>query len=271
MVEKMAERGIAQPWLEVRSATFRARQVGESPPKWQLEMDVAWPDERMVRTIETTQCHELADAAALILAISIERRREHSQVIDAKRRVPIPRPTSIEPRSQLGVRGGFAATLGQGSLRTQWPIGLEFIYALRLGANQVVSGLRYDTAPFVNRSSHSDPGVSLHWIGMKLGSCLATAPTRRSGLHLCGGCYFGTLIAKGVRVSQSAQRFRAWLPAYAEGQWRGSIGARVAAIAALALEVPLIRHRFHVDGYGPVYVQPALAIMPTLGFSMGLK
>lgn len=271
------ERAVRERLDEARSTTpasMRGRVRG-GPGAWTLDLEVRTPTSIDARTVEDPDCATLGDAAALIVAVMIERAASSGPPSEPLLRsiepttptamtwteLGFPEPAREEPRdidhaprrAPRSLRFGARAATGVevGALPG---VGADIEVAALLLRKRFIAelGARYEPPRPARYSDEPQAGGDLSLWAIGGAVCFAPA-AGRVRFPLCAGAEAGGMYGRGVGLPQPRRDHLPWAAA------RGSAGLSIAVLPWLRLRadagalVPFSRPRFSTDSRGPVH------------------
>jgi hypothetical protein len=244
---------------------------------WKLRLDTIdggdAGHERRSRELTADSCAELADAAAVAIAMTVRSRAAAEPA--PPRRPPAPvappppsapasvvsRTPALTPSAPMTFAGGVAV-VGDGGALPQAGIGVELGASLRhRRVRLTVAGTAL--APQVAHTT-GDVGGEFRLLFGSAQVCLPTAVGRMTLLG-CGGYELGRLSAEGVGVLRPQLGSTRWQAARAELGLAIPVAARLAVVMRGGVAIPLSRTRFVVDGGTPVHRPGSVAVRLALG------
>jgi hypothetical protein len=262
---------------EVADADFRLaiRQLSWGKPHWHLRLEAeergAHPPATHVRELDAPTCDQLAEAAAVAIAVSVRALAKDeapppsrpSAAVAVKSAPPLPSRVAPGTAAEAPWRAllTFAVTGDAGDLPG---VGL----GLRVGATLTHAALRAALA-----LGWIPPRDSLMPTGsggrFQLGFAAADgcwAPQRNAWTFLvCAGGELGAYGAEGVGVTSSFSRTTLWRAARAAVGATLALGGPVALVLEAGAALPLSRPSFVLDGVSPVYRPASVAVRGGLG------
>jgi hypothetical protein len=270
--------------LEAASASVRGHVQGR-PGAWRLDLEVRTSGATVSRRVRDPDCVTLTDAAALIVAVAIERAAAPSDPV--LRSIESSTPTAIawneirfdrpqprdadppepepEPRSSWRLGARAAAGLGVGALPG---VGADVEIAALVQRKRFIAevGARYEPPRRARYPDAPESGGDLSLWAIRAAACFAPA-VGRVRFPLCGGAEAGGMYGRGVGLPVQRRAHLPWAAA------RAGAGLSVAVLPWLRLAanaellVPFSRPRFSTDSRGPVH-----EAAPVAGrFNLGLE
>ena len=267
------------------TAPVRVRgRVRGRPGAWRLQLQVRTAGDVDERQIEDPDCTALADAAALIVALTMERTpgRAGDPVLRALEpttptaavwpELPPPSPATVADtppprRPERTVRAGARVSAGV-ELGALPGVGADLEVAALLERKRFVAelGARYEPPRKARYPDGSGAGGDLSlWAVGGLG-CFAPA-AGRVRFPLCLGAEGGAMHGRGVGIVQARRDTLPW------GAGRARAGVSVAVqpwlrlVANAGLLVPWTRPRFSTDSRGVLHRAAPVAGRFNLGFA----
>jgi hypothetical protein len=269
-ITEQATEILGQPLGAVTGVDFEVMLTRAPGGGWKLRLDTVDQDandRRRSRELVAATCAELADAAAVAIAMTVRSRADAPAaaapeapalppVLPPTSSVPGPKPVvaraPAEPASPLAFAAGLAV-VGDGGALPHPGAGIE------LGASVRHRRVRLRIAGTVLASqvthTTSDAGGEFRLIFGSAEGCLAQ-PLGRTTLLGCTGFELGRLSGEGVGVFQPRLGAARWQAAVAELALSIPVAARVAVLVRAGGALPLSRPEFVVNGETPVH-QPA--------------
>lgn len=234
-------------------------------------LDIDWGDSIERRRLSADDCALLLRACAMVVAVAIEtRRRSEPASLDTQdhlnRREHGQADTEADKRLSLFGRMGGGFTAGVAGRTEQTSLGAELRGELHVRRWSTRVALRYASNPLIHRRLEGAPTVRIRWWTFPMTSCVS--PGRGTWrVPLCAGVELGWTFARGLGVDRPLAARRPWIAVELGIAVSWMLGPRLHITPELGVAVPLIRRRFHVDGYGPVYTAPATILRPALVIS----
>jgi len=269
---------LGRPLVSVTSVDFEVTLTRASAAKWTLRLDAvdtagATPAEHERRSRELTadSCAELADAAAVAIAMTV-RSRAAPPASPAQLTPPAPSPSepkavlarpaaAAQPPAPPTVAGGLAV-IGDGGALPHAGVGLELGASLRHRWVRVtVAGTAF--ASQVTQAT-GDAGGAFRLLFGSAQVCLPSV-VRQAVLLACGGYELGRLSAEGVGVLRPQLGNARWQAARAEVGLSLPVAPRVAVVLRAGVAVPLSRPQFVIDEATPVHRPGGVAVRLAAG------
>ncbi len=267
---------IGKPLGSVTDVDFRI-QISETPQhRWQLRLEMLGrrpngegaPPVRGSREIEGANCAELAEAAAVAIAVSV---RSISPVTTpapppatpaaAPPSPPRPAPEALVWRPTVVL----ALAIDAGSLPNTG-VGVDVEAALQRGVLQVVGfGTWFGSQNAVG--ANNTGGTFQLALGGAL-ACFAPRRGRWTGLA-CGGLELGRLAGTGLNVARPETRAIFWRAVRADAGVTAALAGNAMLILRAGVAVPLARPEFVLDGTDRIYQPGRLAGRFTAGIEIG--
>jgi hypothetical protein len=271
---------LGSPLAAVEDVDFELVITKTPDRRWRLRLETidAAGGNRRTRELAASSCRELADAAAVAIALTIKATQAEAPrppspppVSEASPRAPgppapaAPAPREV-PRSPPPARKalGLSALLDSGAMpRAAFGLGLEAsldLRRLRLAA----SGALF---PAQQTRLASGSGGSFQLAVLAALACFAQEPARVT-LMACAGGEAGRLTGEGVGVATPRSQGALWLAA------RGDVGASVRLAGNLALVVQAgaaipRRPSFVLDGATTVHQPSSVTLRAAAGVELG--
>ena len=279
---------IGKPLGSVADVDFRV-QISETPRhRWRLRLEMiaqrpngdGTPAVRGSREIEGATCGELAEAAAVAIAISVRSISAEAGAPELDRPAPpaatapppivktpaaSPPPTRPTPEVPWRPTIALALAVDAGALPNTG-VGVDVEAALQRGAFQVAALGTW----FGSRDTVAANGAGGRFelaIGGAL-ACFAPRRGRWTGLA-CGGFELGRLAGTGLRVARPETGVAFWRAARADVGVTATLGNRAALILRAGASAPFSRPEFVLDGADLVYRPSRLAGRFTAGLEVG--
>ncbi len=272
LVELLQSQAVPRPGVELPVVAVDVAPP-QRAPTWRADLHIAWAVGSEQRTLQSESCAELAQMVAVVLGVALDGapvravvppQREHvpeAVVVSGALRRPVKRSHRLRPGAGWDVSSsGYS-----------WGLGLAYAWVGR--AQRVELGvdhwrlqpLRYAGAPAVGADIRE-------WLATSR-ACLQPRFFWREHLELplCVGAEAGVLRSVGVGVVDARPRSDLWLAL------EGGVGLvwwvrdRVAVSWRIPLSVPLLRHRKHLDSFGPIYETGAVSVRLRLGIEVALN
>lgn len=272
-----------------------AARIAARGERWVLELDFDAPGDRL-RTLEGRDCEELLEAAALILATTVdpaalldefdededEAELEPDPEAPAKEPEPVedeepavaavpveePRvedPPDAEPEG-LGGFVGLAGGVGFGPLPS-----LAGAPILALGLRrralrvELLGGAWFSLPALVEGSPEVGARVWLGWAALRGCGVPRVGPEQRVELPLCAGLELGGMRAESFGVDQARAGTLAWLAVDAGIAVIYRFGAKLGLRLGVDGVVPLLRPGFTVAGLGELHRAAPVGVQGSLG------
>jgi hypothetical protein len=265
---------LGRPLASVTGVNFEVTLARAPKAEWKLRLDTVDGNEHRSRELTADTCAELADAAAVAIAMTVRSRAAAAPPHAPEPPAPVapaapsPAPASVMTRAPAPTTPGpttFAggvAVVGDGGALPQPGIGVELGASLRhRRVRLTVAGTAL--APQVAHAT-GDAGGEFRLLFGSAQLCLAV-PAGRMALLGCGGYELGRLSAEGVGVLRPQLGSSRWQAARAELGLSIPVAARVAVLMRGGVAIPLSRTQFVVDGGTPVHRPGAVAVRLALG------
>jgi len=280
---------IGKPLGSVADVDFRV-QISETPRhRWRLRLEMigqrpngdGTPAVRGSREIEGATCGELAEAAAVAIAISVRSISPEAGAPPLDRpappaasaptpivATPAASPPPIRPTPEaLPWRPTIALALAvdSGALPNTG-LGVDVEATLQRGALRVAAlGTWFGSRETV--AANGAGGTFQLAIGGAL-VCFAPRRGRWTGLA-CGGFELGRLTGTGLRVARPETGVAFWRAARADLGVTATLGSRMALTLRAGASAPFSRPEFVLDGADLVYQPSRLAGRFTAGLEVG--
>jgi hypothetical protein len=253
-------------------ASVRGRIRGK-PGAWTLDLEVRTATAIDTRRVDDPDCATLGDAAALIIAVTIERAVESGaarepllrsiaptmpmamQWIEPTRELPSapPRDTTEPARRPSEIRLGARAAAGVevGALPG---VGADIEVAALLQRRRFIAELaaRYEPPRPARYPDAPDAGGDLSLWAVGAAGCFAPA-TGRVQFPLCAGAEAGGIHGRGVGLPRPERDHLPWAAAKAGAGVSVAVLPWLRVTADAGVLVPLWRPRFSTDSRGPVH------------------
>jgi hypothetical protein len=272
-ITEQATEILGQPLGAVTGVDFEVALTRAAGGGWKLRLDTVdqgASDRRRSRELVASSCAELADAAAVAIAMTVRSRAELAPPPvppPAPPASPAPLPTPVvtrapaAPAPPLAFAAGLAV-VGDGGALPNPGLGVELGASLRLRRLR----LRVAGTVLASQVTHAtgNAGGEFRLIFGSAEGCLAQ-PVGRTTLLGCAGFEVGRLSGEGVGVFQPRLGDARWQAALAELGLSIPVAARVAVVVRAGGAVPLSRPQFVVDGAIPVHRPASLTARVALG------
>lgn len=226
-----------------------------------------------VRTLTSTDCRELTEAVALVIArLATSRTPPRAAppvpVTPAVPAVPAVRDRAAPPARASRWNGGLrvAGLLGAG---TAPGVGV----AAELGAwvawrqwGLVVSGSQWQERTVTLDDTMAGAEIGLRALSLRAGWRPDEAPWRTWLV-----AQWGTIRGEGVELDESRSGTARWRAAGVGAGWALPITARVTAVAASEIEFVFDRARFTLDRGTELYRTPPVALQGSVTIEVGLR
>ncbi|MBN2577239.1 MAG: hypothetical protein JXP73_21940 [Deltaproteobacteria bacterium] len=223
------------------------------------------------RVLAGQDCHQLADAAALVLALLVNPKASAAPAPPGPPPLPPPPPSSQDPpgpaRQRSGLGAGIAAVLADGVLP-----GLAQGLAARLFYQRGLIVAAVHVAGFLPKEKPAPlwPGAtaSFYRLESAIEICATTPPGRRVGGALCLGGALVRLHGESAGVSTPGESNAHWIEALFEPS--GHVYFTPATRLRLAADLRGLGARpdFAILGLGTVYRPAAFNIRGALGIDV---
>jgi hypothetical protein len=239
-----------------------------APQPWRLRLDTlgSASHDRRTRELTASTCAELADAAAVAIAVSIASLDDGAATAPA-RAEPTPgpvvsaRPTATPPPTQVGLQVLAVGEVGAVPATT---LGLAVGGFIQIGSLRLVA----DGALFAPRRALLSDGTGGEFQLAVLGGLgCATGGLGRVLVLGCGGAEVGRLSGDGLGVRNPSSRAELWLAGRAEAGANFSIGPRAALALRVGAALPVFRPTFLLDAT-TVYRPSAVTGRATAGVEL---
>ena len=289
-VQKLTERLLGRPLDDARhprvEATARVRRGGA----WSAELRLATASGRQSRTLRARSCEALAEATALLLALTIDPTASLAAPADTPASdppdppVPLPvapppapgppvvvGPRLVGPPVVVGPRLVVAVPAPGPRRGPSWPRGFVAAgFHLDLGALPgpgfgflAAGGLRWRRARLLAAASFAAsrpreliaaPELRVRgdqwWVG--LAGC-ATLPRGRVELPLCAGWFAGAVRTRVGGLASGGELRLPWTGALVETGLRVHVHPRVALALSVGGKVSVLRPSFRVENLGIIH------------------
>jgi hypothetical protein len=274
---------LGRPLASVSDVDFEIEIASTLEHVWRLRLELidrrepgaGGPRARRTRELSATSCKELADAAAVAIAMSVRSIDD----AEAAQNPPVRRPGGAEvvghpvlpspsqsqspsPRPAIGV-----ALVGDAGALPHAGLGLELDGSLRRNHLRVM----VLASLFESQTATLSDGTG-GTFRLVLGAALACFAPQfgRSTFLGCGGLEIGRLSGEGLDVARSYLGAAAWEAGRAEVGLAILLGAKVMLVLRGGIAAPLSRPEFVLDGTVPVYRPSRLSERGTIGIELGL-
>jgi hypothetical protein len=176
-----------------------------------------------------------------------------------------PRSTPAEPAHWLGVGGGLALALVP-ALTGNVRLG----YAFERGVLRIQADATYATPRAITYPAEPDVGGRFQSAVLGARACFAPA-ARRFALPLCGGLEGGTVLGRGLGVTNTRRPVGVWVGGLASATARVRVGPRVALTAGADLVLSLRRPAFHVGTRETLFRSPPVGLRALVGLELRLR
>jgi hypothetical protein len=250
----------------------------------QAKLILSWAEEAERRALHGESCTAVARASALIVAVALDPLGAAAEMLASdvpdERSVPVDSHASspnavasespaAEPRDmhawshRLRASGGVA----YGALPSVGGV-ISLHYAAVHRRARLELGSLYGTPTAATYPDYPSAGGVFQLVAGSIRGCLALHAGRVE-LPLCGGADVGGLHARG-RAEQIETRWRPWLALTADASTIIPLAKRVGVVAGMGLAVPLLRHRFHIDGLPPFFHVGPVGLRAIMGLEVSL-
>lgn len=235
------------------------------------------------RHVEGSSCEEVADALALIVALTFDPESTGTPVEAATvpahaRELEAPRPAHPAHRAPpparserwrwtIGTHGAIAAM-------DELSMGASLFGEMAMGHGHRTLALRLAFTSYVaeadDRTRAATRAATLVWTYFTPQLCLLRLGTRAASVSPCAGMSMGALTSGPTQgVEHPRELMRAWLAPQAIVRARIAMSSRLSLEVETALAVPLTRDRYGF-GDGEAFRVPALAPSMSVGVSIDL-
>jgi hypothetical protein len=217
------------------------------------------------RQLEGESCAALVDAAAVIVALSLERRLEDVDS-SAARRVAPPAGTASaatvpfslqESITESSAEGGSPARalsvmlhvglLGEVGLLPAPSLGPRALVTFERGLWSVDVGGAFLLAR--HAALRSGEAADIHWFGGQVAACRSV----KGPLRACLGAEAGQIVGTGSGVDEPATNSGSWLAVTAEASFRGAIAEPLGWELGVGAAAALVRPEFGFDELGVLH------------------
>lgn len=268
--------------IEPAAATVNLRET--TPGHWGADLEVDANGRRARRQFEGESCEAVAEAAAVIVALSVETApAEPAEPRGAERRVGPATTASASPDAAKTVSGGNAspsvwqlgAVLDAGTMPSQPGVGIEAAAARTwtgaLTRWRLVTGLsffpRQENSP---DNLSSDPSAGRYWLfSFSVRGCVTTA-RRRFELGPCLGAEVDLMHATSIGGG-SARSDQAWVSPVGSLLATFALTSRTRLFARTEIAIPTTRRSFVGDPnvtVRPLYTIAAVAWRGAVGLEV---
>jgi hypothetical protein len=267
----------ARPTAEPRSPLHARASVVHDAGAWTLRVSTAEDDAARERVVSGADCGELADAAAVIVALAVDpslhdrpappvslpaSRPPGPAALAADAPAPPPASPPTTPDARVAVSGAVLGALDAAALPAPAPgLGVEVGVAFgRLG-------LAAQGAWFPSQRANVEGSTGGGEVSLLLAGALVRYRLIRAPLELDLSLAFeaGSMHAEAVDVALPSDGRALWLAPGAGLRAGWPITPNLAAQLGATVLVPVSRERFVVTGLGDVHGPPAVTVRGTLG------
>lgn len=300
-VQQRTERLLGRPLNDPRHPRVEASVQVRVRRTWTAELHLGAAGGRQTRILRARSCEALAEATALLLAVTIDPTANLETPAE-----PPPEPTAepppepaVEPSRQAAVEPppepalpvlapgptavasppprratlqGFVAA----GLQTQWGalpgLGLGVLAAGGLRWRRArVQALASYVSTVRERELAAAPEVRLRgdqwWLGVT--GC-ATFSRGRIALPLCGGWFAGAVRTRARGLASGGTLRLPWTGALVDAGLRVLLHPRIALALQGGAQIPILRPTFRVDGIGVVHQTTSVVAQAQLGLEIRL-
>jgi len=229
--------------------------IRESARTFELTLETEHDDVRGARRFRAARCEQVAEAAALVLALSIGAQSETEPVVPRDMEVPAPRTTlpDAAPATERRAPTRFSAVVGALLERGLLPhagVGPELGVGLAWRRSRAtLSGLWLPPA----RSPRGDDGgkVAVSLWAARAGYCHTLLGRPRARLAGCAGLELGRAAGQGIALARPETRRTLWCAASLSARLSTQLVRRLGLYLEPGLAVPFVRRQFvSSDGQG---------------------
>ena len=269
-ITEQASELLGRPLADVTGVDFEVALSRAPASEWTLRLDTIETTAerpRRSREIRGSKCSELADAAAVGIAMSV---RALAALAPSAPPPPAPVTTppsappvaTIERPSARPVASGRVAVIGDSGALPGPTVGIELAAALRL------SGVRIELSgtALAPRTAHisGDTGGAVNLLFGAVELC-APAGGHPIELYGCGAFEVGRLSAEGVGITRPRLGSVLWEAARAELGLALTLRPRLVLVFRGGAALPLSRPQFVINGATPVHRPSALGARAAAG------
>ena len=275
---------LGRPLASVPGVDFEIEIASIPKHGWHLELDLIdkrdpgkpEPPIRRTRQLSADSCTELADAAAVAIAMSVrsmedarstEKPTDLSLAAPAVVAQPTPRPATTEATTRPTLRPAVAvALIGEAGALPGAGLGFELDGSLQRGRLRLLAlGSLFDS-----RSKQLDGGT-VGEFRLVLGAALAcfAPPLGRWTLLGCAGFEIGRLSGQGENVARPSLGAATWEAVRAEVGLSVPLDSKLALVLRGGGAVPRSRPQFVLNETTPVFRPSLVAGRATIGLELG--
>jgi hypothetical protein len=210
------------------------------------------------RQLEGESCAALVDAAAVIVALSLEQRRQISELTLAPAAAVAPAPSRLEDVSaESSSEGGspvrplrvmlHVGLLGEVGLLPAPSLGPRLLVTFERGLWSVDVGGAFLLAR--HAELRSGEAADIHWFGGQLAACRSV----KGPLRACFGAEAGQIVGTGSGVDEPATNSGSWLAVTAEASFRGTVADSLGWELGLGAAAAVVRPEFGFDELGVLH------------------
>lgn len=256
-IDEQVDGILGQPVATVDGVDFEVKIAADAAGRWTLRLDTIdrTAGARRTRTLAASTCAELADAAAVAIAVSIksasEARRTRPKADPPPASEPpvpvveraIERPPASAPPEPRRRALALSLVADTGTMpRTAFGLALDGSFQLR-AVRFVGQG-----ALFLPQEMRRPSNVGGDFqLALAAGLACLGGELGRVTLMACAGGEAGRLSGSGVGVSSPRTVGTLWLAGRAEGSASLALGPRVALLARAGAAIPAFRPTFQLD------------------------
>lgn len=302
-VQQQTERLLGRPLGDPRHPPVEASVQVRRQGGWTAELRLTTAGGQQTRRLRARSCEALAEATALLLALTVDPTAnlttpEPVEPVDPAPEPVDPPPEPVEappepvaapapasqppapvvlappppaPLRRNGVRGFVAA-----GVHTQWGalpgLGLGLLAAGGLRWRHArVQALASYASTIRERELAAAPEVRLRGDGWWLGLTGCAALSRgRVELPLCGGWFAGAVRTRARGLASGDALRLPWTGALVDAGLRVLLHPRVALAVQVGAQIPVLRPTFRVDGLGVVHQTSPVVAHAQLGLEIRL-
>ena len=275
---------LGRPLAAVPGVDFLVELRRVEAGRWRLRLDTIEREQaagaqraRRSRELGAAKCTELADAAAVGIAMSV---RALSPAADERRPVPPPPVSvSVSAGSAAAVPAApvkaekAAATVFAGRLALAGDLGAlpGATVGIELGAVLRLPRVRFEVSgtALAPRVAHATGGAGgeVRLLYGTAESCLPVASGRTTVLG-CAGFELGRISAEGLGIAQPRLGSAPWRTVRADVGAAVALGSGLAVVVRAGAGVPLARSEFVIDGTTLVHRPSSLVVRVSTGVEL---
>lgn len=264
------------------SSVVHAHVTQQADGVWHVEVTTDAEGARAIRSLEAATCKELADVAALIVALMIDpdavmRRRESapepsvapSASVSARPRLPVEPPAPVREPARPRVENPRPWSLGLGAIvdsgtmpSTVWGPHVHFAWLPKWVGGRI--DFAYWPRSETRLADRRDVGGDFSLLSVALQGCGVLRPAF-GRFALCAGPEVDRMTAQGRGVTDPAQTAASWYGLATGAELEVPIWHGVGLWAGVGASFPVVRDVFLLENVGMVHQPSRLALRGAAG------